>query len=373
MRVAVDATSLLGRRTGVGTVTAELVRRLAAHDDLELHAFGVTWRGRSLLRAAVPPQVHVVDAAMAARPLRAAWRRGDRPAIERWTGPVDVVWGPNVLVPPAGRATPVLTVHDLTALRWPQWCTPDVRHYPYAIRRAVDAGAWIHTVSHSVAAEVRDAFDVDPARVVAVPNGVTPVPPADPEVGHRRVGSDRYVLFVGTVEPRKDVPRLVDAFDLLAEADADLRLVLAGADGWGVDALDDALDRCGHRHRVLRLGWVEAAERAALLRGASVLAFPSRYEGFGLPVLEAMSVDVPVVATAVEAVVEVSDGAAELVEPDGDAAELAAALARVLDDELRRGELVVAGRTRVAAYDWSTAADGVAQLLRTAGGHPPVT
>lgn len=365
LRLALDATALLGPRTGVGAVTTEVLRRLAPRAGLDVTAFAVTWRGRGELAGRVPPGVRVASRPLPARPARMIWRRVDHPAVEWWTGEVDVVHGPNAVVPPTRAAARVLTVHDLTAVHHPEMCTPDVLHYPTHIRRAVEAGAWVHTVSAFVGREVVDILDVPPERVVVIPNGPSAIPTADPAVGRRLAGGRPYLLFVGTIEPRKDVPLLIEAFDLVAADHPDLLLVLAGPDGWGVDDMERALLAAHHRDRVTRLGWVDDDARAALLAGAEALVYPSRYEGFGLPILEANAARTPVVATAAGSIPEVAGDAAELVAP-GDARALAAAIGRVVDDTGRSAELVAAGTANVGRYSWDRTTDDLVALYRRA-------
>ena len=169
LRLALDTTSLIGARTGVGTFTAELLARLAPRPELDVTAFAVTRRGARAMAAELPAGVTAVHRPMVARPLRWCWTRSDHPPIEWWTGTVDVVHGPNFVVPPARRAAEVVTVHDLTCVRFPEMCTPDVLQVPGLLRRALARGAWVHTVSEFVAAEVVEAFDVDP-----VPGGRDP-------------------------------------------------------------------------------------------------------------------------------------------------------------------------------------------------------
>jgi glycosyltransferase involved in cell wall biosynthesis len=358
--------------------TEEVLARLGRRDDLDVTAYSVTWSGRGGLGAVVPEGVRLATRPMAARPLREAWRRADVPPIEWWTGPVDVVHGPNFVVPPARHAARVVTVHDLTPVRFPELCTSDTLAYPGLIRRALRGGAWIHTPSQFVADEVVAAFGADPARVVAIPNGVTEIGPdvtgRDAAEGVRLAGSERYLLTIGTIEPRKDLPWLVDAFDVLAANHRDVSLVVAGPDGWGVDDFDRAVARATHRARIVRLGWVGPDHRAALLRGATALAYPSRYEGFGLPPLEAMAAGVAVVATDAGALPEVLGDAADLVPVGADLAPtvradaLADALARVLDDDAHRARLVTAGRERAAAYSWDTTTARLVDLYRLAVG-----
>jgi len=379
MRLAFDATSLIGARTGVGVFAAELLDRLPGRPELDVVAYGVTWRGRDALADAVPAGIDIVGRPMAARPLRQAWRRADHPCIEHWTGPVDVVHGPNFVVPPTRDAAELVTVHDLTCVRFPELCTADTLEYPDLIRRALRRGATIHTPSSFVAEEIRDAFAVAADRVVVIPNGVRRPADAgagtDASTGRRLAGGDRYLLAVGTVEPRKDLPLLVEAFDLLTHDDVgspgadgsdDLRLVIAGADGWGADALTAAIDRSPARDRVIRLGWVSEDQRAALLRGAAVAVFPSVYEGFGLPPLDAMATDTPVVATSTGAVPEVVGDAALLV-PTGDADALAGAIHRVLSDPELADRLRGRGHDRVSRYDWDDTADRMVDLYRRLG------
>lgn len=369
MHVAVDATPLLGARTGIGVFTHEVIHHLAQDPTMHLRAFPISWRGRDTLADQLPATVEVVTRPLAARPLMRAWQRADHPTIEWWTGAVDVVFGPNFVVPPARRAAEVMTVHDLTCVRFPEMCTDDVLRFPDCIRRALRRGAWVHTVSDAVADEVREHFDVPAERVVTVPNGVSPLAPdapgADAATGRRLAGSDRYVLGLGTIEPRKDFPALVAAFDDLAADDPDLHLVIAGPDGWGLDAYVTAVDRAHHRDRIVRFGWIDDAARAALLRGASAFAFPSRYEGFGLPPLEAMLAGTPTVTTSAGGLASTVGDAAVVVAP-GDPVALAAALHDVLRDDALRADLVARGHERTEALSWAATAAGLRGVFAAA-------
>ena len=363
--VLFDATSLLDTPTGVGIFAREVLDGMSSRTDVSMTAFAVSWRGRERLSGVVPAGVDVRSRPVPARLARPLWRHGTWPSARWLGGPARVVHGPNHVVPPGGGLSELVTVHDLTAVRYPELCTPDVRQWPVLLQRSLDRGAWIHAVSHAVGDELRDRYPAAAERVVVIPNGMrrppTPTPASDVAEGHRLAGTDRYVLALGTVEPRKDLPSLVAAFDQVAADDPDLRLVIAGPDGWGAEALTEARDRAVHRTRITRLGWVGGDQRLALLRGASVLAYPSRYEGFGLVPLEAMAVDTPVVATNVAAVAEVVTDAALLVDV-GDVGALAAALAETLAGGQATADRLVRGQARVDAFSWDTTVDLLAAL-----------
>jgi glycosyltransferase involved in cell wall biosynthesis len=364
MRVAFESTALLGRPTGVGVFARSVLAELARRPDLDLTAFSLTWRGRGGLATVVPRDVAVVTRPIPARPARWLWKRMDWPRIDAWTGPVDVVHGPNYVVPPT-RAARVVSVHDLTTVRFPELCTRDTLDFPALVQRAIDGGAWVHTDSEFVADEVRSHFEVAVDKVVAIHLGVPDLPESEPGAGGRLAGGERYVVAVGTIEPRKDLARLVEAFDEVAADDDELRLVIAGPDGWGTEQVADAIDRARHSSRIVRTGWVSDDERAALVRDAIALVHAARYEGFGFPPLEAMTAGVPVVATGAGAVTEVVGDAGLVVAPE-DTAAMAAALARIVDDGELRATLVRRGSERAAQFSWARCADQLADLYQRA-------
>ncbi len=377
IKVAFDATACLGLQTGIGRFTSETLGELAHDSSLDLNVFAVTWRGRDDLKTHCPPSVRVVKRPFAARPLHLAWQRLNFPPIEWWTGAIDVVHGTNYVVPPTRHGASVVTVHDLTPLRFPELADEHTRTFPRLIGRAIARGAWVHTSSNFVANEVREHFAVAEDRVVSVPGGVTglgePTALSDARAGGKLAGSDRYILALGTIEPRKDLPALVDAFAELSRSDATLRLVLAGSTGWGADAVDRAIARCHANERIVRLGRIDENQRAALLRGATVLAYPSRYEGFGLPPLEAMDAGTPVVCTDAGSLPEVVGDAAKMVSAAAlvddrtqGITDLAQALQSVIDDPEMQGELIAKGKDRAAQFTWAKTAQGFAALYRAA-------
>jgi glycosyltransferase involved in cell wall biosynthesis len=368
LSVRLDATPLLGHRTGVGMFCTDVLAALARRPDLDVGAFAVTWRRRHWLAAVLPDGVRARQRAMPARPLHQVWAHSHLAPIEWFVGGADVVHGTNFVVPPTRAAAAVMTVHDLTAVRFPELCNAPSLAYPRLIARALAEGAWLHTPSAYVAAECIEHFDVDPGRVRAIHSGIPAMPPADlaaPLPVELPAGCDRYLLAVGTAEPRKDLPGLVRAFDRLAGTHRGLALLLVGPDGWGTADLESAIAQARFHSRIRRVGWMGDAALSRCYLGASALVYPSLYEGFGFPPLQAMVAGVPVVTTAAGALPEIVGDAAEMA-VSGDPDSLRDAIVRVLDDEQRRAELVVRGTLRATTFRWDDTAAGLAALYAEA-------
>jgi glycosyltransferase involved in cell wall biosynthesis len=359
-----DVTPLVGPRSGVGHFVAEILDAMAATPSLGLVPYALSLRARRInpKNSALPAGTRLLPFPAAAA--ITAWGRVDQPSAERWLAPVSVVHGTNFVVPPSGGAARVVTVHDCSFERFPELCSPDVRRFVPALRRAVARGAWVHTPSEFVAREATEILQTD--RVVAVPHGVPRIAlPAAPLGG--LVGDSPFVLALGTLEPRKNVARLVTAFGAVAARHPGLQLLIAGADGPARPAVEAARAALppSVSQRVRLAGYVDEPTRATLLARASVFAYPSLYEGFGFPVLEAMAAGTPVVAGAAGAVPEVAGDGALLVDPtDTDA--IAEGLDRILRDRSLAESLRRTGHRRAAGYSWRRAAEGLTALYRRA-------
>jgi glycosyltransferase involved in cell wall biosynthesis len=346
-----------------GTARAALdsVEALDRRDDVTV--VGVAARHRDQPAPEWRPSVAVEMLPLPRLALYEAWHLLRRPRVERATGPVDVIHATGMAVPP--RSAPmVVTVHDLAFLDQPTHVT---RHGLRFFRRAIDlarrdADIVIAPSQATIDACVRHGFDAD--RLALVPWGVHQVVASDADVERVRARYDLgspYILWAGTVEPRKNLPGVVRAFGLLGRDD--VVLALAGPDGWNEDL--DALLAPDIRPRVRRIGFVPPDELRALYAGASVFCLPSLAEGFGLPVLEAMAQGTPVVTSIGTATAEVAADAGLLVEPT-DATAIAKALARVLDDADLAATMAAGGRRRAATYTWARTAELLVDAYRSA-------
>jgi glycosyltransferase involved in cell wall biosynthesis len=355
LRVAIDATAVPAEARGAGRYVLDLAAALDRRDDVGLTV--VAGRGD----AARWPDPVVAKAPLR-RPLRLVWEQLALPRLLRRLD-VDVHHGPHYTMPERARLPRVVTVHDLTFFDHPEW--HERVKVPF-FRRAI-----------RVAARRADAI-VCPSRFTAhrlqaVCSPACPVEVIAHGVDHARFrpdgpaweGSGPYVLFVGTIEPRKDVPGLVRAFDRTVGDHPYTRLVLAGGRGWGWPAAEAAIAASRHRDRIDVLGFVPNERVPALLRGAAAVAYPSLEEGFGLPALEALACGAPLVTTSGTAMAEVTGDAALLV-PPGDTAELAGALDRILAGDPDQPRRRAAGLARAAAATWDAAAEQHAAVYRSA-------
>jgi glycosyltransferase involved in cell wall biosynthesis len=295
--------------------------------------------------------------------LHRAWLRGDWPPAEALTGRVDVVHGTNFTLPPPRRAAGVVTVHDLTFARFPELVDAATLAYRTLVPRAVARAARVLTPTRAVADELQEHFAVGAERIVVTPLGVDPRWFDAASAAPVEALPDDYLVAVGALEPRKGLDVLLDAYRmLLGEHAAAPPLVVVGPPGWGPRLRTAGIPE----GKVLLPGFQPLDRLRRIVGHARLLAFPSRYEGFGLPPLEALAAGTPVVASDVPAVREVLGGHGRLV-PVGDAAALAGAIAQELAGPLG-DEQRAAGREHARTFTWSRCAERTAAAYREAAG-----
>ena len=367
MRVVLDVSAVPTNPAGAGRYIVELARALAGRADLELHA--ITRRSDASRWSVLGADVTAV--APDPRPLRLAWEQLALPRSVRGLR-AEVFHGPHYTMPERLRLPKVVTIHDLTFFDHPEW---HERSKVVLFRRAISVATRkadaVIAVSAATARRLAERFPAH-APVHVIPHGVDHerFRPDEPSPGHDAAVLEAlgargpYVAFVGTVEPRKDVPSLVRAFDRIADRHPDLGLVIAGTVGWGEDELSRALAAATHADRVVRTGFVPDDAVPALLRGATAVVYPSLEEGFGLPALEALACGAPLVTTEGTAMADVAGDAAMLV-PPGDVDALESALDAVALGWSSTRNL---GITTAAAYTWQRTADAHVEVYRSVAG-----
>lgn len=340
LQVTIDGRALVGNRTGIGVHTAEIARRLDVDGPLiASHAEISDQSGLERCRFRVDPM-----------PLGVAWQQFVLPRIAT----EGVLWAPHGTLPLALRIPSVATLHDFSSLTMPlRHRVKTVLSFNAFIGRSLQMATRIAAVSRAVAGEAMRWFGVAIGRIEIVPNGVDDffTPRSD---GAKDSDEDDYILFVGTIEPRKGLDDLMAVWESLPLPRP--RLIMCGSAGWG----DVPLPRGAEV-----TGYVDRVRLRELYRGARAFVYPSRYEGFGIPPLEAMACGAPVIATRTGAIPEYAEGAALLVAPnDGHA--LREALVRILGDATLRRELRLRGPERARAYTWERSATLMTQLLAEA-------
>jgi len=382
LRISLDVTAVPAQPVGAGQYTLQLAGALAARTDVDMvllarRSDGSRWRS-------VAPGAEVVTSAPDPRPLRLAWEQLRLPSLLR-QHQVSVHHGPHYTMPERSSVPSVVTIHDLSFFDQPRW---HERSKVLLFRRAISVAsrrAAVVVCPSLVTAERLAHWCRVEAEVVVAPHGVDTrrFRPDEPDQGadvaalaqvDPRLAAGRpYLVFVGTLEPRKDIPTLVAAFGRIAGRQPEALLVLAGRPGWGADAVNRAIEASGFAPRIIRTGYVSDAVVPALLRSAAGAVYPALYEGFGLPALEALACGSPLITTSGTAMEEVAGEASVLVEP-GDVRGLADALDARLsrsseatgpeEDRRRRGFEIVSGHT------WAASAARHLGAYRSAAGRP---
>jgi glycosyltransferase involved in cell wall biosynthesis len=364
MRIGIDASPMAARQAGVGQYAAKLIShlvRLAPEEEFVLYRTG-PWGG-SVESAEWGAHVRVVSAP---KLLLHARSRLDR---------LDVYHGTNYRLRGAGRRGTVLSIHDLAAERVPGVIRRrvGVRLASEKTRRVAHRATYVIVPSEHTAKDVVEVMGVPREKIGVIAYGVGEEyyperTRGDRDALRRRHGlpHERYILYVGTLEPRKNLPALIAAFGRLSRVRRSHCLVLAGSPGWGVQEIHDAIDRSGLAGAVVMPGYLPADELRSLYSYADLFVFPSLYEGFGLPPLEAMACGAPVITSNTSSLPEVVGDAALQVDPR-DVEALAHAMKSVLEDESLAAILRARGFDRVKRFSWEETARRTLEVYRRVG------
>jgi glycosyltransferase involved in cell wall biosynthesis len=335
---------------------------VGADEGIEVVLLPVTVRGAGTLSRdpiANHPRVRVVRTRLPARTATWVWSRATWPPAELFCGSVDVFWGPNFLLPPLVKAAGVMTVHDLAFVRMPEACSEHVRGYATTVPNMAERSNRIMVPSRVIAEELSSWLPNEADRIRVVPwavrrifreQGGELVRPRKETLGIR----DPYALFVGNLEVRKNVELMLQAFELVRTVHPAAQLVLVGGPGFGWEGIRARREAILSTDAVRVVGYLPDPEVAALVRGARVFVYPSRYEGFGIPPLEAMAAGTPVVAAKAGALPESLGDHARWVHPD-DLDGLAAAIADHFEGSPDPGT-IEAARAWATTFTWGRAA-----------------
>ena len=378
MRIAIDYSAAVNQRAGIGRLVRSQVAALSELDASNSYVL-LYARPNQGATPRFPTSANFSrrEVGVRERWLTIAWHRAHVPIpADFLSGPVDIFHSPDFVLPPLRRARSVLTVHDLAFLMYPECAHDRLRAYLEAVvPRSVVRADFVIADSENTRNDLVVLLGVHPDRVDVVPGGVDErfSPVRDPALLRQArnqlgVGDAPYVLAVGVLEPRKNLSTLMDAF-AIAKSRGLLpghRLVLAGGRGWLVEEILEHHAASPVRDQILLPGFVPDELLPAAYSAADVLAFPSLYEGFGLPLLEAMACGTPVVTSSASCLPEVGEGASLMVEPmDTDG--LAEALVRAATEPELREELRAKGTARAAQYTWRRAAERLLSVYEKVG------
>lgn len=371
MRVGFDATPAVSQGAGIGRYARELLRALAAVDTHNQYRLFYASPSRMASHAlpALPPNFHARRLPFHDLWLARLWHRARVPLpADLFTGPIDVFHSPDFTLPPVRRRTrTLLTVHDLSFIRDPDSAVAVLRAYlKRVVPRSVARADHVLADSHATRADLIELYGTPADKITVLYSGVSadfrPVTDLAALAAVRQrygLGDAPFILAVGTLQPRKNYLRLIQAFARLPYGD--LRLVIVGGRGWLYEAIFAEVERLRLTGRILFPGFARDDDLPTLYSAASVFAYPSLYEGFGLPILEAFACGTPVVTSTASSLPEVAgDGALSV--PPADVEALANALALAYADETVRARLRQQSQAQMAKFSWHNSAH---QLLDT--------
>ena len=362
MRIGINASALVHENTGVARYTSSFLKALSAREEARdtvlFYNYFRRWGGET---GGVLPDLGMENKTwrIPERLLRLSWNLFNRPSVERLIGRVDIYHNLSFYGIPQQIGKQISTVHDLLFMRFPDSFTASVRDsLTGAVVDAVKRADYIITVSNAAKSDIIEMLGVPENRIRVIyeapDQAFKPVDDTDILKSIRKkYGIDKdYLLFLGAGEPRKNLPFLMEAYGSLSQdIRQEYRLVIAGPARWGSEAIDAKIKECGIERDVILTGYIPDKEAAALYSGATAFIFPSLGEGFGLPVLEAMSCGAPVICSGISSMPEVAGDAAYKIDPHN-VEDLTAAIQALVTDESLRAGFRRKGFDRAAEFSW---------------------
>lgn len=378
MKVVFDGTPFLLEKTGIGHYTENLIAHLrGSRAELELELFSISLRAGHRLKDVSPslPGVGVRGFNLPANFLYYTWwrRTGSFPA-ESLLGDFDIFHATNYQAPALRAARLISTVHDINFVRFPEMQSKGIRRFISSLPALLGRSRRVLADSRFTAAELEEVYGIQPEKVEVVYPGLNPVfldepAPEEIETALRAYCLEPpYIAYIGNLHPRKNLATLLEAFSLLRERGLEHRLAVIGGGGLGklnnteYRKLRFRVEDLGLEEEVAFTGYVPDERLRSLLVSADLLVFPSIYEGFGLPPLEAMACGVPVITSSRASLPEVVGDAALLLEDPLEAEEIAARVEEVISDPALRARLVEKGREKARAFTWEKAAAQVLEI-----------
>jgi glycosyltransferase involved in cell wall biosynthesis len=369
--IAIDYTPAYEQGGGIGRYVRELVAALAKEDPHTLYRLFVAGTELKSLPSSIAENFTWKPTRLTPRWLARIWHRAQLPIpVEVFTGKVDLFHATDFVLPPTRPKTKtLLTVHDLSFVRVPEAASPRLKAYlDSVVPRSIKRADHVLADSQATKLDLISLYNVPDEKTTVLLSGVEErfVPIGDEEVllttrSKYGIGKRPYVLAVGTVQPRKNYGRLIQALARLREQGYDLSLVIAGGRGWLEDPIFETIISTNMQDYVHMIGFADDSDLPALYRAACCLAFPSLYEGFGFPILEAMASGTPVVTSNVSSLPEVAGDAALMVDPyDIDA--ITDSIRRLVEDATLRSHLIQTGMERVKSFTWENSARQLRQI-----------
>lgn len=370
-RIAIDYTPAYEQGAGIGRYVRDLVDTLVIADETYDYRLFIAGIAQKPLPALAKFNVSWRTTHISPKWFARLWHRARLPfPVETFTGKVDLFHATDFVLPPTLPQTrTLLTVHDLSFVRVPEAASPRLKAYLDAVvPRSVCRADHVLADSQATKEDLIELYGIQSDKITVLLSGVDPrfkrTSLSLTTRNKYQIGDRPYILSVGTVQPRKNYGRLIQALARLRADGLDLSLVIIGGKGWLTDPIYETLGQTGMREFVRFTGFVDEADLPALYSGAACFAFPSLYEGFGLPILEAMACGVPVVTSNLSSLPEVAGDTALMVDPyDLDA--LTDALRHLIEDSALRERLIAGGYERARQFTWRASADHLRQIYAT--------